>query len=397
MGSAGRPPVLVSARQQRLAQRSRRSRHYERALRRRQRTAAAAGDRAGHRRLEIVAGARHRLLRLPSQRRPCGIRRFGARACAHEGNRQLLRRSAARHTRRQSVHDAHARRGGLRPVRPRAVRPVLPRLCRRARRRPRDTARARAARARRYARAVQHGVSRRPRLGRRKRREPAPRRGQPAHLRAAVPALAGKRGARGLRHERRPHADLGLGRRRRGLDRSLRPRALARHARESRDRTARHRRRDAVALPLRLPPRARRNGRPPARTAGPAPRRRCRGGREPRPPARPRCPDARLRAPLRRVQAHEPAARGPGTARAPAQRPRPARAARHRRQGASARRGGPAPDPRMAGLSAAARCPWPRGLRRGLRSHGGRRADARRRRSGSTRRAARGRPAARAA
>ena len=52
-------------------------------------------------------------------------------------------------------------------------------------------------------------------------REPPARKGEPAPLRAALSALAGGRSARRTRDQRRPHADLGLGGRRRSVDGGL--------------------------------------------------------------------------------------------------------------------------------------------------------------------------------
>ena len=57
----------------------------------------------------------------------------------------------------------------------------------------------------------QHGLSGDPRERGGQRREPVARAGEPAHLRAAVSALAGGRSAGRPRDQRSPHADLGLG------------------------------------------------------------------------------------------------------------------------------------------------------------------------------------------
>ena len=147
----------------------------------------------------------------------------------HGRNGSALRGRAGRHPGRQSLHDPHRGRRRLRPVRTRTDRAVPGRL------RPDGSASRRsellalgrlnprrrhpspstwptwpsAAAARSTASAGLHGqVSRR-------------------IFSAAVPALAGGRSARRPRHQRRPYAELGLGGRRRPLDRGLRQGPLA--------------------------------------------------------------------------------------------------------------------------------------------------------------------------
>ena len=81
----------------------------------------------------------------------------------------------------------------------------------------------------RFRRTLQHGLSGNSWQRRGQRRQPPAWRGQPRHLPGPVRALAACRGADRVRHQRRPYADLGLGRGRPDLDRGLRARPLARH------------------------------------------------------------------------------------------------------------------------------------------------------------------------
>ena len=166
---------------------------------------------------------------------------------------------------------------------------------------------------------------------------------QPADLPAAVPALAERRGAGRPRHQRRACADLGFAARRRVVDRSLRQGALARHARGvcrrlvSRPRATkqlwamRGESRQALIQSVRMPAGA--AARQPRASAG--------DRRTSRERARSERPDARLCAPLHRLQAARicccatwrgcaPAERSstPGAARrSPARRIRPTRRA----------------------------------------------------------------------
>ena len=104
--------------------------------------------------------------------------------------------------------------------------------------------------------AVQHGLPGHPGQRGRQRGEPTPRRGEPSTLPAALPPVARARGARGSRHERRPRADLGFGRGRRGVDPGLRQGSVAGHSRYGRrEREAAHGR-GALDVSLPLPPQA---------------------------------------------------------------------------------------------------------------------------------------------
>ena len=200
----------LPARQRRPAQFAIRSRHHGQALRRRWRDAVHAGNRARHRRLARAAGARHRRRRLPSQRRPRGARY--ARAGAHVRRRSPVRflHRAVGDAGRQCLHDPYPGRGRVRHVRVAAAAQV-----RRGVREPRRHQAAATAgtgpqELRRRDRAVQHGLSRRPDLRLDQWRECAARRGQPPHLRPAVPALAGGRSARDARDQRRARAVVGF-------------------------------------------------------------------------------------------------------------------------------------------------------------------------------------------
>ncbi len=225
-----RPRGALPARQRRPAQLPVRSRHHGPAVRRRRRDAFHAGDRARHRRLARAAGARHRRRRLPSQRRPRGAR--DARASAHVRRRSAVRflHRTVGHAGRQRVHDPHAGRGRVRHVCTAAAAQV-----RRGVREPRRhqaaaTAGPRPPQPGRRVRAVQHGLSRGPHLRLDQWCERAARRGQPAHLRPALPALARGRSARDARDQCRARAVLGLALGRPAVDRSLRQGPLARRA-----------------------------------------------------------------------------------------------------------------------------------------------------------------------
>ena len=169
----------------------------------------------------------------------------------------------------------------------------------------RAAARARARQPGRSRRAVQHGLPRGAHLRARQRRERAARPREPRHLRAAVPALAGGRGAGHARHQRACTCRPGTrpGPTASGPRPAARSAGSAPHERLPRRRGAAHRR-AAVGLPRHGAPRPRGLRAPaPAAPAQPARRgasesvgARARG-------ARPERADARLRAALHGVQA----------------------------------------------------------------------------------------------
>ena len=218
LAGAGRPAEALPAGQQRPGQLSGVPRHHQRALRRRAGAAPEAGDGAGHRRLAAARRAGDRARSLPSERRPCGLRGAGARAQLHAGDRAVLRRRAGRDAGGQSLHHPHGRRRRLRSFRAGAGRALPGRLCRAearhslhdllalGRQNPDDAAEPfnMAYLAIRGSGAV-NGVSRL--HGEVSRRLFAP----------LFPRWPG-RSARRPRHQRRPHADLGLGGGRCALD-----------------------------------------------------------------------------------------------------------------------------------------------------------------------------------
>ena len=206
--------------------------------------------------------------------------------------------------------------------------------------------------------AVQHGLSGDPRQRRGQRREPPARRGEPAHLPAAVSALAGGRSAGRARDQRRPHADLGLGRGRRAVDGGLREGPLAG---DDGDPGAGHSRASPTPGSGNCAPTASKSLVEYARerlsrqlaAAGAL----ARGGRRSEAALRSRHADAGLRAPLRDLQAAEPAAARSGAAAAPADQSRAPGAAHPRRQGASGGPGRAGPDPGVdRSSSAGPRC-----------------------------------------
>ena len=101
---------------------------------------------------------------------------------------------------------------------------------------------------------LQHGLSGHPRERRGQWREPPARGGQPPAFRAALPALAGRRGARRTRDQRRPRAELGLGGSRRSLDGGLRQGPLAGDDGRPGQRYPPDLRRPALGLPRRRQP-----------------------------------------------------------------------------------------------------------------------------------------------
>ena len=115
----------------------------------------------------------------------------------HGRHRAAVRGGAGGHARGQSLHHAHAGGGRLRPLRAGADGEVPEALRRRTAAAFRFTSCWRwAGGIRTTARAVQHGLSGDARQRRGQRRQPPARRGQPADLSAAVPALAASRRCR---------------------------------------------------------------------------------------------------------------------------------------------------------------------------------------------------------
>ncbi len=212
---------------------------------------------------------------------------------------------------------------------------------------------------RRRQRQLQHDGVRDPRVRPHERREPPPRRGL---LRDVAAPLPGRRRAAGrLRHERRPHRELGRARDADVLRAAPRPAvgAEAARARVLREDPRGPRRRPVAGAPraegaphpLRARARAR-AGRPPR----PEPRRAAAGRGAPR-PAR---PDDRIRAPVRDVQARVPHHVGPRPAARDRLRPRPAGAVHLRGKGPPRR-------PRGAGGRAEAVLAHPRRVPRQAR------------------------------
>ncbi len=168
---------------------------------------------------------------------------------------QPFRSGSGRHARGQSVHHAHARSRPASTASPRtsssSTSAATPKrklgIC------AARLAGAGRAESRRRVGALQHGLSGDPRQRRGQRREPAARRGEPAPVSAAVSALAGGRSAGRARHQRRPHADLGIGRGGRPLDGGLRRRPLAGDIETAGAGNPRRVRRAAVAIPHRRP------------------------------------------------------------------------------------------------------------------------------------------------
>ncbi len=230
-----------------------------------------------------------------------------------------LRSRAGGHASGQPVHHAHGGGRRLRPLRPGARRTIPRGLCGAAA--PNSAARPAGSRPpepERSAGEFQHGVPGHPRERRRQWREPPARGGEPAPLCPAFPALASSRSPGRPRHERRPHADLGLGRRRRSLDGSLRQRPLARDDGNAGAGHPPHLRRPALEISQRRQPdvrgiRARATGQAAGRR-----RRGARGGGRGETPLRPERVDARLCASLRHLQATQHAAARSGAAAATA-------------------------------------------------------------------------------
>ena len=109
LAGPGRPGEALPAGQQRRGELPRSSRDHQRTLRRRPGAAPQAGTGARHRRLAAAARPRHPAGGLPPERRPRGLRRAGARAELHGGDRAAVRRRAGRHASGQPVHHPHSR------------------------------------------------------------------------------------------------------------------------------------------------------------------------------------------------------------------------------------------------------------------------------------------------
>ena len=162
--------------------------------------------------------------------------------------------------------------------------------------------------------AFQHGVSGDPRERVGEWGEPLARRSEPAPLSASVSALAGGRNPDRTRHQRSPHAHLGLGSRRRSMDGDLREGPLAGNRRDPGAGYSQGLRRQAVAISN---GRQQVSGRVRARAivAGPdRSGRAARGGGGREASLRSQRPDAGFRAPFRNLQATEPAAARPAAA-----------------------------------------------------------------------------------
>ena len=85
VAGSGRPMDALSSGLQRPGKSARLSRHHQRAVRRRTRSAHPAGGDPGYRGMAFAAQAGIESRRVPPERRPRGIRRPGARAVVHAG------------------------------------------------------------------------------------------------------------------------------------------------------------------------------------------------------------------------------------------------------------------------------------------------------------------------
>ena len=302
----------LPARQRRPAQLAVRPRHHREALRRRRRGAAAAGDRARRRRLARARGARPRGRGLPPQRRPRGARHHRARALASShAQRHCDFFTALWATRAGNVFTTHTPVAAAFDTFPRAAarrstaldyaRQLRPAARPAARARPRQPATTATSRStwrtsRRADCARINGVSEL--HGRVSRRIFAPL--FPRWPEPEVPVEP--------RHQRRARAVVGLAVGRPPVDRGLRQGALARRRSSgSRDAVAPLSDAQTLGLPRHGAPR------PGATTRGGRLQRQLsqRGDADEvvarhRRRARPERADARLRAPLHRVQAARP-------------------------------------------------------------------------------------------
>ena len=94
-------------------------RHHRQPVRGGEGEAAAPGDRAGRRRLAAAGEAGDRRAGLPLERGACGLRRAGPGLQFRRPARRAVPGGAAGHAGRQRVHDPHAGRSRLRPLRAR--------------------------------------------------------------------------------------------------------------------------------------------------------------------------------------------------------------------------------------------------------------------------------------
>ena len=122
----GRADRAVSAGQQRSAEQPGRPLHHRQAVRRRNRTAADAGDRPRRRRLAARRGGASRDRGVPPERGPRRVRGAGTRAQPRLPPGDRVRGGVVGDPRRQHLHHPHAGFRRVRPVPDRPARPVPP-------------------------------------------------------------------------------------------------------------------------------------------------------------------------------------------------------------------------------------------------------------------------------